>query len=64
MGIGTFIKLVQAMEADANDLLGIIPKQEKGRHGDIVRHIRRLGMTDQEIVMRTIETLAESLRQR
>lgn len=64
MGIGTFIKLVQAMEADANDLLGVVPKQEKGRHCDIVRHIRRLGMTEQEIVMRTIETLAESLRQR
>ena len=27
MGIGTFVKLVQAMEADANDLLGISPKQ-------------------------------------
>ena len=63
MGIKTFIKLVQAMEADANDLLGIIPGQEKGQYRDITRHIRRLGVTEQEIVLRTVETLAESLRQ-
>ena len=63
MGIKTFIKLVQAMEADANDLLGIIPGQETRPHRDIARHIRRLGMTEQEIVMRTVETLADSLWQ-
>lgn len=63
MSIKNFIKLVQALEADANDLLGIMPGQEKKQYRDIVRHIRRLGVTEQEIVLRTVETLAESLRQ-
>ena len=34
MGIGTFIKLVQAMGADANDLLGIVPELEKKQFQD------------------------------
>lgn len=63
MGIETFVKLVQAMEADANDLLGIAPKQGKEPYQDIARRIRRLGVTEQEIVLRTVETLAESLLQ-
>lgn len=63
MGIGTFVKLVQAMEADANDLLGIAPKQGKEPYRDIARRIRCLGVTEQEVVLRTVETLAESLRQ-
>ena len=64
MGIETFVKLVQAMEADANDLLGIIPvEQEKEKYRDIARRIRCLGVTEQEIVLRTVKALAESLRQ-
>lgn len=63
MGIGTFIKLVQAMDADANDLLGIAPGLEKKQYQDILRRIIHLRAEEQEIVMRTVETLAESLRQ-
>ena len=62
MGIGTFIKLVQAMGADANDLLGIVPELEKKRHGDIFHRISHLREPEREIVLRTIEALVESLR--
>ena len=34
MGIGTFIKLVQAMGADANELLGIVPEAGKKQYQD------------------------------
>ena len=63
MGIGTFIKLVQAMDADANDLLGIAPGLEKKQYQDMLRRIIHLRPEEQEIVLRTVETLAESLRQ-
>lgn len=64
MGIGTFLKLVQAMDADANDLLGIAPGQGKGQYQDIRRQISHLGAAEQEIVLRTAETLAENLLRR
>lgn len=63
MGIVTFIKLVQAMDADANDLLGIAPGLEKKQYQDILHRIIHLRPEEQEIVLRTVETLAESLRQ-
>ena len=63
MGIGTFIKLVQAMGADANDLLGIVPELEKKQHQDIFYRISHLKAADQKIVLRTVETLVDSLHQ-
>lgn len=63
MGIGTFIKLVQAMGADANDLLGIVPELEKKRYQDIFYRISHLRVADQEIVLRTVEALVEGLHQ-
>lgn len=63
MGIVTFIKLVQAMDADANDLLGIAPGLEKKQYQDMLHRIIHLRAGEQEIVLRTVETLAESLRQ-
>ena len=61
MGIGTFIKLVQAMGADANDLLGIVPELEKEQYQDIFYRISHLRAGEQEIVLRTVETLVEGL---
>lgn len=63
MGIGTFIKLVQAMDADANSLLGIVPGLEKKQYRDMIHRITHLRATEQEVVLRTVETLVESLRQ-
>ena len=63
MGIVTFIKLVQAMGADANDLLGIVPELEKRQYQDIFYRISHLRAADQKIVLRTVETLVDSLYQ-
>ena len=60
MGIGTFINLVQAMDADG--LLGVISDSGKKRHGDIFHRISHLREPEREIVLRTIEALVESLR--
>ena len=62
MGIGTFINLVQAMDADADSLLGVISDSGKKRHGDIFHRISHLREPEREIVLRTIEALVESLR--
>lgn len=63
MGIGTFIKLAQAMGADANDLLGIVPDAGKKQCRDMFHRISHLRAAEQEIVLRTVEALVESLRQ-
>lgn len=62
MGIGTFINLVQAMDAGADSLLGVISDSGKKRHGDIFHRISHLREPEREIVLRTIEALVESLR--
>lgn len=64
MSISTFLKLVQAMDADANDLLGIAPEAEGKTYRDMIKHISRLREAEQEIVAQTVETLAEGLRKR
>ncbi len=64
MGISTFLKLVRAMGADANDLLGIVPEAEGKMYRDMIGRIICLKEDDQEIVAQTVETLAESLRKR
>lgn len=59
MGIGIFLKLVQALETDANSLLGIAPEPEEKQYQSI---ISCLGTEEQEIVFRTVETLVDALR--
>ena len=63
VGIGIFIKLVMALDADADSLLGIAPGPAKKHQRDIFYRIAHLRETDREIVLRTVETLVESLRQ-
>ena len=63
MGIVTFIKLVQVLDADANSLLGITTGMGRKQHRDIFHRIAHLRESEQEIVLRTVETLVESLRQ-
>ena len=59
MGIGTFIKLIQAMGADTNDLLGSVPEVGKKQYRDRVHRISHLKAADQEIVWRTVYGRAE-----
>ncbi len=64
MGIGIFLKLVVALETDANSLLGIAPEPEERQCRNITSGISCLGEAEQEIVFRTVETLADALRKR
>lgn len=62
MGIETFLKLVEAMEADANDLLGIVWVKEPDRERrNILYRVSRLEKREQEIVMRTVGVLMDEL---
>ena len=62
MTIGIFIKLVQALETDADKLLGILPEPGRKQYQDIFYRISHLKTGEQEIVMRTVETLVEGLK--
>lgn len=62
MGIDTFLKLVQAMGTDANNLLGIAPEAEGKIYRDMLNRISRLGEPEQEIVLRVVEILVEGLQ--
>ncbi|MCM1192874.1 MAG: helix-turn-helix domain-containing protein [Acetatifactor muris] len=63
MGIGIFLKLVQALDADANMLLGIIRAGEAdGDYRNILHRISHLKKREQEIIMRMAEALADELQ--
>ena len=59
--IGIFIKLVQALETDADKLLGILPEAGRKEYQEIFYRISHLRAGEQEIVLRTVETLVEEL---
>ena len=61
MTIGIFIKLVQALETDADRLLGMLPGAGKRQYQEIFYRISHLRAGEQEIVLRTVETLVEEL---
>ncbi len=61
MTIGIFIKLVQALDTDADRILGIIPEPERKEYREIFYRISHLRAGEQEIVLRTVETLVEEL---
>ena len=63
MGIGTFIKLVQALDTDADSLLGLLPVSGEKQYRDICYQISHLRECDRKTVLRTVEALVESLRQ-
>ena len=63
MTIGIFIKLVHALDTDANGLLGIVPAGETERkYRDVLYRISHLKTYEQKIVLRTAEVLADELR--
>lgn len=61
MTIGIFIKLVQALETDADRLLGILPEPGRKQYQEIFYRISHLRAGEQETVLRTVETLVEGL---
>ena len=63
MTVGIFIKLVRALDTDADRLLGIVPAGETERkYRDILFRLSHLKTYEQKIVLRTTEVLADELR--
>lgn len=65
MSIEIFIKLVQILDMDANELLGVNLLETKKEEQGLERafHIQNLKQKEQMVVIRTIETLVEALQQ-
>ncbi len=65
MSIEIFIKMVQILEVDANELLGVstLETEEDGRHQKLFYRIRHLKRSEQTVVLRTVEALVDGLRQ-
>ena len=61
MTIGIFIKLVQALNADAGSLLGLLPASGEKRYRALCYRISHLRAEEQEIVLRTVDALVEEL---
>lgn len=60
MTIGIFIKLVRALDTDADRLLGIVPAREADRkYRDILYQISHLKTYEQKVVLRIVEVLAD-----
>lgn len=63
MTIGIFIKLVHALDTNANKLLGIIPAEETERkYRNVLYRINYLKTYEQNIVLRTAEVLVDEMR--
>ncbi len=59
--IGIFIKLVQALETDADKLLGILPEAGRKQYQEIFYRISHLRAGEQKFALRTLGTLVEEL---
>lgn len=60
MSIEIFKKMVEILEADADDLLGKCPK-EKNKYDTLVRRIQQLKENEQKIVLQTMEVLIDGI---
>jgi len=65
MSIHIFIRIVQVLGVDANELLGIGSpvEEESGQYKKIFYHIQHLKQCEQTVVLQTMETLVNGLRQ-
>ena len=64
MSIEIFIKMVQILGVDANELLGVnIQKEEDGQCRKMFCRIRHLKQNEQTVVLQTMEALVDGLRQ-
>ena len=60
MSIEIYKKMVEILEADADDLLGKCP-EEKNKYDTLVRRIQQLKENEQEIVLQTMEVLIDGI---
>lgn len=65
MSIDIFIRIVQVLGVDANELLGVDSpvEGESGQYRKIFCRIRHLKQCEQAVVLQTMETLVDGLRQ-
>ena len=64
MSIEIFIKMVQILGVDANELLGISGRtKEDGQCRKMFCRIRHLKQSEQTVVLQTMEALVDGLRQ-
>lgn len=66
MSIEIFMKLVQVLGVDANNLLGgaALPADEDGQCGRLLRRVQHMGRGEQRVVLQTMEALVEALGKR
>lgn len=64
MSIEIFIKLIEVLDVDANELLGgiVFAVGKGGRFQDMFYHIHHLKECEQTVVLQTMETLVNGLR--
>lgn len=65
MSIDIFIRIVQVLDVDANELLGVDSPvgEEKGQYKKIFYRIQHLKQCEQTVVLQTMEALVDGLRQ-
>ena len=64
MSIEIFIKMVQILGVDANELLGVNSQtKEDGQCREMFFRIRHLKQSEQTVVLQTMEALGDGLRQ-
>lgn len=65
MSIEIFIKMVQVLGMDANELLGVngMAKENGGQCQKMLCRIRHLKQSEQTVVLQTMEALVDGLRQ-
>ena len=64
MSIEIFIKMVQILGVDANELLGVSSQtKEDGQCREMFCRIRHLKQGEQTVVLQTMEALVDGLRQ-
>lgn len=65
MSIEIFIKMLQILGVDANDLLGEngLAAEQDGQCRKMLCRIRHLKQSEQTVVLRTMETLVDGLKQ-
>ncbi len=63
MSVDIFRKIMQALEVDANSLLGegVPETEENSRFQDICHRISHLRQCEQKVVLQTMETLVEGM---
>jgi transcriptional regulator with XRE-family HTH domain len=63
MSIEIFIKIVQTLDMDANELLGVnsLEKGDDVKYKKMLARIRHLKQREQTVVLQTMETLVDGL---